>query len=383
MNTGLLARVALMLGNFVIGVGILAPAGMLDQLADGLGVSVADAGLLVTYGAVVLCFGSPLMAWATTRVDRRTLLAATLLIFAVGHAASALAPNYAVLLTIRLLMLVFAAIYTPQAASTVALIVPEKLRSGAIAFVFLGWSLAVAVGLPIVTAVAASLGWRATFALLGGFAVVSSALLAFSLPPGLTGARVSLATWTAVARNRLILLLLAITALQTAGPFIIFTYLGPLVKALASGGAGEIESFFAIFGITGFIGNLIATRLVVLIGAYRVSLLFQGSMLLGARRLVARCRHPRRHGDRRRPLGPRLRRVELDAAGAPGRRRSQARQRLGRAQHVVDLCRPGDRLRPRRAAVNPRLRSRHGLCRGCVPARGLRRDPADEAEGVS
>ena len=41
MSTGLLARVALMLGNFVIGVGILAPAGMLDQLADGLAVTVA------------------------------------------------------------------------------------------------------------------------------------------------------------------------------------------------------------------------------------------------------------------------------------------------------------------------------------------------------
>jgi MFS transporter, DHA1 family, inner membrane transport protein len=281
MNTGLLARVALMLRNFVIGVGILAPAGMLNQLADGLAVSIADAGLLVTYGAVVLCLGSPLMAWATTRLDRRTLLAGSLLIFAVGHAASAFAPNYAVLLAIRLLMLVFAAIYTPQAASTVALIVPEKLRSGAIAFVFLGWSLAVAVGLPIVTTVAAHFGWRVTFALLGGFAVVSCVLLAFSLPPGLTGARVSLATWTAVARNRLILLLLAITALQTGGPFIIFTYLGPLAKALAGSGTAEIATFFAVFGVTGFIGNLIATRLVVSWGAYRVSLLFQTAMLLG------------------------------------------------------------------------------------------------------
>src|SRR6202035_1887595 len=93
MNTGLLARVALMLVNFVIGVGILAPAGMLNQLADGLAVSIADAGLLASYDAVVFCFGSPLMAWANTRLDRRTLLAGSLVIFAVGHAASAFAPN--------------------------------------------------------------------------------------------------------------------------------------------------------------------------------------------------------------------------------------------------------------------------------------------------
>ena len=53
MNSGLPARIALMLGNFVIGLGVLAPTGMLDQLARGLAVDVGDAGLLVTYGAVV------------------------------------------------------------------------------------------------------------------------------------------------------------------------------------------------------------------------------------------------------------------------------------------------------------------------------------------
>jgi predicted MFS family arabinose efflux permease len=281
MNSGLLARVALMLGNFVIGVGILAPTGMLDQLAKGLAVDVGDAGLLVTYGAVVLCIGSPLMAWATTRIDRRTLLGGTLLIFALGHVFSSIAPSYAVLLAIRLLMLVFAAIYTPQAASTVALIVPEKLRPSAIAFVFLGWSLAVAIGLPIVTTVADHLGWRATFALLGGIAAVSFMLLAFSLPAGLTGAPVSFATWTEVARNRQIRLLLAITVLQAAGSFLNFTYLGPLITALGGGGPTEIATFFALAGVTGFLGNVIATRLVVIVGPYRVSLLFQGSMLLG------------------------------------------------------------------------------------------------------
>src|SRR5258708_3700874 len=78
MSTGLLARVALMLGNFVIGVGILAPAGMLDQLAHGLAGPVAAPRLLVPHGAVVLCFGPPLMARATPPLDRRTPLASSL-----------------------------------------------------------------------------------------------------------------------------------------------------------------------------------------------------------------------------------------------------------------------------------------------------------------
>ena len=65
-----------MTGNIAIGLAVLAPAGMLGELADGLNVGVHDAGLLVTWGALVLCIGSPVMAWLTTRIDRRLLLVA-------------------------------------------------------------------------------------------------------------------------------------------------------------------------------------------------------------------------------------------------------------------------------------------------------------------
>jgi MFS transporter, DHA1 family, inner membrane transport protein len=78
-----------MLGNVVVGMTILGPAGMLTELATGLGVGIHDTGLLVTYGAVVLCIGSPLMAWLTTRIDRRVLLVVTLAVLAIGQGASA------------------------------------------------------------------------------------------------------------------------------------------------------------------------------------------------------------------------------------------------------------------------------------------------------
>ena len=83
------APTALMLGNFVTGCSVLAPAGMLSELSAGLHVSISYAGLLITFGAVVLCLGSPLTAWLTSRIERRTLLVATLAVFAITNAASA------------------------------------------------------------------------------------------------------------------------------------------------------------------------------------------------------------------------------------------------------------------------------------------------------
>ena len=61
------APTALMLGNIVTGCWVLAPAGMLSELSGELGVSIRDAGLLITFGAVMLCIGSPVTAWLTSR----------------------------------------------------------------------------------------------------------------------------------------------------------------------------------------------------------------------------------------------------------------------------------------------------------------------------
>lgn len=274
-------RLALLLGNIVTGVSILGPAGMLPQLADGLHVSIRDAGLLVTYGAVVVCICSPLMAWLTTRLDRRLLLSVTLAVMAVGQAVSALAADYAVILVVRLIMLVFAALYTPQAAATVALIAPERERPSAIAFVFLGWSLAIAGGLPLVTLLASHVGWQETFAVLAAIAGVGALLQFLALPAGVQGHPLSLSSFGEIARSRRIVLILLITMLQTSGQFTIFVYLAPLLDRLAGAGPGVVGGFFALYGAAGLTGNTVASAVVSSLGTQRTLALFMGSTFIG------------------------------------------------------------------------------------------------------
>jgi DHA1 family inner membrane transport protein len=96
------APTALMLGNIVVGCSVLAPAAMLVELSSGLDVSIRTAGLLITFGAIMLCIGSPVTAWLTSRIERRTLLTATLAVLALANFASALAPDYTSLLITRL-----------------------------------------------------------------------------------------------------------------------------------------------------------------------------------------------------------------------------------------------------------------------------------------
>ncbi|MGL9616811.1 MFS transporter [Bradyrhizobium sp. U531] len=278
---GRFAPTALMLGNLVTGCSVLAPAGMLPELSAGLGTSIHAAGLLITFGAVTLCIGSPLTAWLTSRIERRTLLTATLAVLALGNLASAFATDYTGLLIIRLVMLAVGALYTPQAAGTAALIVPAERRGSTIAYIFLGWSLAAAVGLPLITFIASRYGWRAAYAEIGVLGCLSFVLLLLRLPAGLKGAPVDLKTWAEVGRNTTILLLLAITMLQMSGQFVVFTFMGPLVNKLTGAGPDAVGTVFALYGICGFLGVVIATRIVDRWGPYRTSLLFTCLLLTG------------------------------------------------------------------------------------------------------
>ena len=276
-----LARFFLMLGNIVIGLSVLGPAGMLGELADGLHVGIHDAGLLVTWGAVVLCIGSPLMAWLTTRMDRRLLLVVTLTVVAVAQGASAFASSYGVVLAMRLAMLAIAAIYTPQAAATVGLIVPEAQRPSAIAFVFLGWSLAVAGGLPLITFLSTHFGWRAGFVMLGAASAIIAVLVFMTLPRGLTGKPLSLSSFGTIARNRRLVTILTVTMLQISGQITLFVYLAPLLRQLVGADALAVEGFFALFGAAALVGNIIATAIVTALGTEITLALFLASTTLG------------------------------------------------------------------------------------------------------
>jgi DHA1 family inner membrane transport protein len=97
----------------------------------------------------------------------------------------------------------------------------------------------------------------------------------------LVGAPVDLKTWADVGRNRMIVLLLSITTLQMSGQFVVFTFMGPLLAKLTHAGPDAVALVFALYGVFGFVGIAIATRIVDSWGAYKTSVLSTSLMLAG------------------------------------------------------------------------------------------------------
>jgi MFS transporter, DHA1 family, inner membrane transport protein len=126
----------------VIGTGFVLPVGILHLIADAQSVTVVQAGALMWAGGMVIAVGAPLMAWTTSRIDRRTLLVGALLLYVVGHALSALTTSFTLLLALRLVTLLSVAVFGAQSAATVGLVVRPERRAASMTFILTGWAIA-------------------------------------------------------------------------------------------------------------------------------------------------------------------------------------------------------------------------------------------------
>ena len=271
---------ALAFGNFIIGTGLLIVAGMLPQLAEGLGVSLPVVGQLITAFAVTVCVAAPLLASATSRVDRRALLTAMQLLYLAGHLAAALVSSFVPMLAVRVVTSLGAALFTAQAAATAALIVPPQERGRAMAFLFLGWSVAGVLGLPLGAYVGATFGWRAGFALVAALAALGAAAVWSAVPAGLKPQPVDGAMWRAVLTNRGLLSTLAVTALYAAAAFGVFGYFVPAAHAFINASPHEVSLLFGTLGVMSLVGNSAAARVMDRAGAENVVLCGLGSVLV-------------------------------------------------------------------------------------------------------
>lgn len=256
----------LLASNFVIGTGVLLPVGLLDQLARELGVTIPTAGLLMTVGGAVIAVGAPLTAALTSRVDRRLLLVFGLSLYVAGHAISALAPSFLVLLVTRALMILAAGIVTPQAAATISAMVPPGRRSSAISFVFLGWSMAMVAGMPAASLIGDQWGWRTAFAIASALSALALGAVLLTIPKGIRVAPLSLASWRHALSDPVLCLVLGVTAINSASQFILFGYLKPYFAFALAATPGMIALLLAWQGMWGVAGNLAALRIVGRLG---------------------------------------------------------------------------------------------------------------------
>ena len=271
---------ALMLGNFVIGTGVMVVPGTLNDISTSLNVSIPQAGQLITAAAILMGLGAPAFATLVAGWDRRRLLTLSLAWYALLTGICALAPNYATLLLLRVLAVIAPAIFTPQAAASVGLLVSPAQRGRAITFVFLGWSVASVMGMPLSAWIGGTLGWRWAFGLVALMSLASAAWVWREMPNGIRPAALSRQAWGQTLGSAPLMLAVGVTLLSAFGQFTLFSYFAPYFFQTLGLGGGALSLMFLWFGAFGLAGNVGLSRWIDRIGAPRAVLLTLGAMVL-------------------------------------------------------------------------------------------------------
>ncbi|MEL7183516.1 MAG: MFS transporter [Pseudomonadota bacterium] len=258
--------------NFVIGMGAFLVIGVLAPLARDLQVTPAQAGWVLTVYALAYAPLSPLLVSFTGALGRRRVLTLGLSLFALGAAASALAPTLEVLFAARVLAAAGAGITTPVIAAIVAALAAPAERGRLLALVFMGLTVAQVLGVPAGSWLAYTYGWRAAFAFVAVLALLFAIIIWVRVPAGLRFQPVTLSDLGQVLRNGPLMLAIFYTALFLGAIFVPFTYLAPLLEDRMGLSRDGVTAALVVCGLGAVVGNLAGGWLSDRLGPFRTLL---------------------------------------------------------------------------------------------------------------
>ena len=260
----------LMFGNVCIGTGTMIVMGMLNQIAASLAVTVSQAAQLMTAFAIACAVGAPVCAALLAGVSRRGVLAVALVLFAVAHGLAALVDSYPLLLALRALTGLGAAIFTPAAAAVAGQLVPPEQRGRAVGFVFLGWGVASVFGVPLGSYLGAVYHWHVAMLVVAGLSMMVAAAIWLTVPAGLAANRVDLKAFVGLLSNTRVMRVVGVTVLSATGLFTMFAYLSPLYRDVVGASPTQIPLLFLTYGAMGLVGSALMARYIDRIGAGRM-----------------------------------------------------------------------------------------------------------------
>jgi DHA1 family inner membrane transport protein len=255
------ATIALAVGGFAIGTTEFVTMGLLPEMAEGVDVSIPQAGHVISLYALGVVVGAPLIAIFGARLPRRGLLLVLMAAFAVGNATSGIAQGYEQLGLARFLSGVPHGAYFGVASLVAAGMVPPSRRGRAVSRVMLGLPIATVVGVPAGTWLGQHVGWRAVYGLVAVIALLTVALV-WALVPAQPGDREATGRRELAALGSAqVWLTLLVGAIGFGGMFAMYSYIAPTVTEVTGLSRSAVPVFLLLFGLGSVAGTMLGGRL--------------------------------------------------------------------------------------------------------------------------
>ncbi|WP_371619702.1 Cmx/CmrA family chloramphenicol efflux MFS transporter [Streptomyces sp. NBC_00454] len=250
------------LSVFALGTSEFMLSGLLPPIAEDMGVTIPQAGLLISAFAIGMVVGAPLLAVATLRLPRRTTLVSLISLFGLGQVAGALAPSYELLFASRIVSALACAGFWAVGAAVAIAMVEQHQRARAMAVMIGGLSIANVLGVPAGAFLGEQFGWRSAFwavAAASAIALVGILTLIPRIP--LPEEKPTLSRELRIYRDRQVWLSIGVTALAAGGVFCAFSYLSPLLTEVAGLDSGWVPWILGLFGVGALLGTTLGGRI--------------------------------------------------------------------------------------------------------------------------
>ncbi|WP_416467415.1 MFS transporter [Pseudomonas sp. LFS044] len=245
--------------TFTFGLSEFVVAGLVSAMAEDLGTSTTAVGSAIAAYALGAAIGAPLLTALLLNWRDRTSLSLTLAVLAVGSLAFAWAEQLWTVNLVRFVIGLAHGVFMAVAADVAVKLVDAPRAGRALSLVWLGLTLALALGVPLGTLLGSLWSWRAIFVALGVLGLLSLLGLVRLMPrqaaaPLPAGGRLA---GVAALMQRPLLAAAGIAMLVSVATFSFLTYVSPFLLQVTQGGVRLLSLAMLMFGAATMLGNVL------------------------------------------------------------------------------------------------------------------------------
>ena len=253
--------VILIASSFMLGISEFIVVGILPDIATDLKVSEVTVGNLVSLFAFVYAPVTPLGSALSARFPRFATHLTLIGIFLAGNLLCAFAPNYAVLVVARIMIALVSGTLVAVAMTYAPDVTADKFRTKFIAWVFSGFSIASVVGVPVVTWVANTFGWRWAFHMINVLTIMLIVGMVVALPRNSHIVKIGFLPQFRLFFDRRIQLGVLTVVFGAAASYVFYTYLTPIMRDEVHVPEQYLSVGLVIFGAACLWSNLYGGKL--------------------------------------------------------------------------------------------------------------------------
>ena len=236
--------------------------GILPQIADYYHITIDKAGILLSAFAMVAAIAGPFLTIFTSGINRKKLMAISMMIFLITGIVSSFSPPFWLLMLVRLLPAFLHPALVSAAVGAATASADKKDAHKMMAIVIGGVGIATITTVPFATFIASVFNnWQASFIVQTVISMIAISAIWLGLPSMPVEEEKSYGAQLKILTKPLFIASSTFTFLMNGAMFTTYSYFADYLGKINGMEPKTISLMLLVFGITGVLGNFVAGKM--------------------------------------------------------------------------------------------------------------------------